>query len=155
MICITAGFAEANHLFLQEMSRLVVCDAWNTGWDDVLKINEIMLYMICMRMSWCIFTKCCRGMLTSGKINPWRLLEICKYYDGKRCCLRINSAGNELRKWILVAEVMNFVRDWASVSREIKSAWGMNFNDSPAVMNFSWGGYVLFQESWHQRLWML
>ena len=155
MICITAGFVEANRLFLQKVSGLVICDAWNAGWDDVLKINEIMLYMICMRMSWCMFMKCYRGMLASGKINPWLLSEICKYSVEKRCCLRINSAGNELKKCIFVAEVMNSVGDWAFVSGEINSSWGMKFTDSPATMNLSWGGYVLFRESWHQCFWIL
>ena len=114
-----------------------------------------MLYMICMRISWCMFTKCYRGMPAFGKINPWLLLEICKYFVGKRCCLRINSGGNKLRKCIFVAEEMNSVGDWASVSREINSAWGMNFTDSHVIMNFSWGGYVLLQESWHRCFWIL
>ena len=119
------------------------------------QINDIMLYMICMCMSWCMFMKYYRSMPAFVKINPWLLLEICKYFVGKRCCSRINSVGNELRKCIFVAEAMNYVGDWASVSREINSARGMNFNDSPVIMNFSWGGYVLFRESWHQCFWIL
>ena len=73
--------------------------------------------MICMRMSWCMFMKCYRGMLASGKINPWRLLEICKYSIRKRCW-RITLRGPKLggRDTLLVDLLI-----WRN-----KLSWGWN-----------------------------
>ena len=38
-------------VFPENITGLIIGDAWNAWWDDVLKINEIMLYVICMCMS--------------------------------------------------------------------------------------------------------
>ena len=62
-------------VFPEKITGLVICDAWNAWWDNVLKINEIMLYAICMRTSWYMNMKCYCGTSEFGKINPWLLLE--------------------------------------------------------------------------------
>ena len=115
-----------------------------------------------------MFTKCYRGMLASRKINPWLLLEIYEYSIRKRFCLRINSAGNKLRKmnfssWsaelhrglslciqrnklFLGDDIYWLARDYGIRLEDI----AVRFQNDPG-----WGGYVLFRESWHQCFWIL